>query len=182
MLTPTFNRKPTLLTARADLELIADLKRRRVQSWSLLCPASHLPAPTSCSLAPVPASAMNARTHLKNALAKGDAGVGMWLTYVPLALLALVLIADHPVLLLSSMPGTAHARTIATVPGFNWFLVDAEHGQITDANYSDVRLVSSVRTDRIGPSTDRLSLLAPFSALPRHHVVRHLAHHPYSQG
>lgn len=104
----------------------------------------------------------------------------MWLTYVPLALLALVLIAYHPVLLLSSMPGTAHARTIATVPGFNWFLVDAEHGQITDADYSDVRLASF--TERVGPSTDRLSLLASFSALPRHHVVRHLAHHPYSQG
>lgn len=118
------------------------------------------PTRTYLSLAPLPASAMNARTHLKNALAKGEAGVGMWLTYVPLALLALVLIADHPVSLLYSMPGTAHARTIATVPGFNWFLVDAEHGQITDANYSDVRLlVSSVRTDRIGTSTDRLSFL-----------------------
>ncbi|ORY44660.1 Pyruvate/Phosphoenolpyruvate kinase-like domain-containing protein [Leucosporidium creatinivorum] len=59
---------------------------------------------------------MNARCHLKNALAKKEAGIGMWLT----------------------LPGTALARTIATIPGFNWFLVDAEHGQITDKDYYEL--------------------------------------------
>lgn len=38
-----------------------------------------------------------------------------------------------------SLPGTALARTIATIGGFNWMLVDAEHGQITDGHYYEVR-------------------------------------------
>ncbi|BGP36176.1 hypothetical protein JCM10449v2_000074 [Rhodotorula kratochvilovae] len=59
---------------------------------------------------------MDKRTFLRNALNKREAGIGMWLT----------------------MPGTALARTVAQVPGFNWFLVDAEHGQITDKDYFEL--------------------------------------------
>jgi 2-keto-3-deoxy-L-rhamnonate aldolase RhmA len=33
------------------------------------------------------------------------------------------------------------AKTIATIGGFNWILVDAEHGQITDKDYYDVSCV-----------------------------------------
>jgi len=36
------------------------------------------------------------------------------------------------------MRGSAIAQTIATVPGFNWFLIDAEHGQIGDSDYYEV--------------------------------------------
>lgn len=60
--------------------------------------------------------AMAKRTYLKNALERGEAGVGMWLT----------------------MPGSQLATTIATIPGFNWILIDAEHGAITDADYYPV--------------------------------------------
>lgn len=40
------------------------------------------------------------------------------------------------------MPGSALCKTVATIPGFNWFLIDAEHGQITDKDYYDVSLWS----------------------------------------
>lgn len=46
------------------------------------------------------------------------------------------------------MRGSFLAQTLTTVPGFNWLLVDAEHGQITDSDYYDVRL---------GPSFPQLS-------------------------
>ena len=36
------------------------------------------------------------------------------------------------------MRGSFLAHTLATVPGFNWLLVDAEHGQITDSDIYDV--------------------------------------------
>lgn len=38
------------------------------------------------------------------------------------------------------MRGSPIAQTIATVPGFHWFLVDAEHGQIGDGDYYEVSL------------------------------------------
>lgn len=60
---------------------------------------------------------MDKRTYLRNALKKNEAGVGMWLT----------------------LPGSALCKTLATIPGFNWMLIDAEHGQITDRDYYDVR-------------------------------------------
>ncbi|BEJ11442.1 hypothetical protein CspHIS471_0108640 [Cutaneotrichosporon sp. HIS471] len=63
-----------------------------------------------------PTAAMAKRTYLKNALDRGEAGIGMWLT----------------------MPGGQLAKTIATIPGFNWILIDAEHGAITDADYYDL--------------------------------------------
>lgn len=39
----------------------------------------------------------------------------------------------------SRLPGSALCKTVATIPGFNWMLIDAEHGQITDRDYYDVR-------------------------------------------
>jgi hypothetical protein len=42
------------------------------------------------------------------------------------------------------MRGSAIAQTIATVPGFNWFLIDAEHGQIGDADYYEVGLLPPI--------------------------------------
>ena len=56
---------------------------------------------------------MNNRTYLKNALEKGEPGIAMWLT----------------------IPGASMAKTVATIPGFNWILIDAEHGQITDQDF-----------------------------------------------
>ncbi|GAA5874317.1 hypothetical protein JCM8547_007561 [Rhodosporidiobolus lusitaniae] len=59
---------------------------------------------------------MQAQCHLKNALAAKERSVGFWLT----------------------LPGTALARTIATAGKFQWALVDAEHGQITDKDYYEL--------------------------------------------
>ncbi|KIR68450.1 hypothetical protein I312_100468 [Cryptococcus bacillisporus CA1280] len=59
---------------------------------------------------------MEKRTYLRNALLAGKPGIGMWLT----------------------LPGSALAKTVATIPGFNWILIDAEHGQITDRDYFDL--------------------------------------------
>lgn len=61
--------------------------------------------------------AMDKRLFLRNALRQNKPAVGMWLT----------------------MPGTALARTIATVPGLNWILIDGEHGLVTDRDFYEVR-------------------------------------------
>jgi len=61
---------------------------------------------------------MNQRTYLRNALNAGEPGIGMWLT----------------------IPGASMAKTVATVPGFNWILIDAEHGQIVDSDFFIVSL------------------------------------------
>ncbi|RSH79492.1 uncharacterized protein EHS24_001544 [Apiotrichum porosum] len=70
---------------------------------------------------------MAKRTYLRNALNKGEAGVGMWLT----------------------LPGSALAKTVATIPGFNWILIDAEHGQIVDSHYYD--LCQHITAEQISP-------------------------------
>ncbi|KAG7529312.1 hypothetical protein FFLO_05740 [Filobasidium floriforme] len=59
---------------------------------------------------------MKSKAFLKNALDAGKPGIGMWLT----------------------MRSSFLAHTLATVPGFNWLLVDAEHGQITDSDIYDL--------------------------------------------
>jgi len=61
---------------------------------------------------------MDQRTYLRNALKAGKPGIGMWLT----------------------ISGASMAKTVATVPGFNWILIDAEHGQIVDSDFFIVRL------------------------------------------
>ena len=60
---------------------------------------------------------MDKCTFLRTALRQKRPALGTWLT----------------------MPGTAVARTIASVPGLQWILIDAEHGQITDRDYYEVR-------------------------------------------
>ncbi|CDR39972.1 RHTO0S04e12706g1_1 [Rhodotorula toruloides] len=59
---------------------------------------------------------MDKRLFLRNALRQNKPAVGMWLT----------------------MPGTALARTIATVPGLNWILIDGEHGLVTDRDFYEL--------------------------------------------
>jgi hypothetical protein len=44
------------------------------------------------------------------------------------------------------MRGSFLAHTLATVPGFNWLLVDAEHGQITDSDIYDVCVLAPSKT------------------------------------
>ncbi|BEI81789.1 hypothetical protein CcaverHIS002_0209490 [Cutaneotrichosporon cavernicola] len=70
---------------------------------------------------------MDKRTYLKNALKQNEPGIGMWLT----------------------MGGSALAKTCATIPGFNWMLIDAEHGQITDKDYFD--LCNHITAEQISP-------------------------------
>lgn len=60
---------------------------------------------------------MDKRLFLRNALRQKQAAIGMWLT----------------------LPGTALARTIATVPGLNWMLIDGEHGLVSDRDFYEVR-------------------------------------------
>lgn len=78
---------------------------------------------------------MDKCTFLRAALRAKQPALGTWLT----------------------LPGTAVARTIASVPGLQWMLIDAEHGQITDKDYYEVRL-------RSGPVLFRL--LPPLSSVP----------------
>ena len=59
---------------------------------------------------------MDKCTFLRSALRQKRPALGCWLT----------------------LPGTAVARTIASVPGLQWILIDAEHGQITDRDYYEV--------------------------------------------
>ncbi|RSH85757.1 hypothetical protein EHS25_003898 [Saitozyma podzolica] len=56
---------------------------------------------------------MDKATYLRNALAKKEKGIGFWLTF------------PHPSI----------AKTILAGGGFNWVLMDAEHGLITDSDY-----------------------------------------------
>lgn len=80
-----------------------------------LCPSLASPAsPILIARSPL---AMDKRLFLRNALRQNKPAVGMWLT----------------------MPGTALARTIATVPGLNWILIDGEHGLVTDRDFYEVR-------------------------------------------
>ncbi|KWU44888.1 Phosphoenolpyruvate/pyruvate domain-containing protein [Rhodotorula sp. JG-1b] len=59
---------------------------------------------------------MDKCTFLRTALRQKRPALGTWLT----------------------LPGTAVARTIASVPGLQWILIDAEHGQITDRDYYEL--------------------------------------------
>ncbi|GAA6006872.1 hypothetical protein JCM10207_009119 [Rhodosporidiobolus poonsookiae] len=70
---------------------------------------------------------MDSRTYLRNALNKKEPGIGYWLT----------------------TPSSAIARTISLVPGFNWALIDAEHGQITDKDYYD--LTNAITASGVSP-------------------------------
>jgi 4-hydroxy-2-oxoheptanedioate aldolase len=47
------------------------------------------------------------------------------------------------------MRGSFLAHTLATVPGFNWLLVDAEHGQITDSDIYDVCVLAPIKPVRM---------------------------------
>lgn len=93
------------------------------QALSSIRPPTHtcrdrlvLQVAASCVLAPGKA-AMDKCTFLRNALRQKRPALGTWLT----------------------LSGTAVARTVASVPGLQWILIDAEHGQITDRDYYEVR-------------------------------------------
>ncbi|BGO92445.1 hypothetical protein NBRC10512_000506 [Rhodotorula toruloides] len=72
---------------------------------------------------------MDKRLFLRNALRQNKPAVGMWLT----------------------MPGTALARTIATVPGLNWILIDGEHGLVTDRDFYEESARSVVSLSKFAP-------------------------------
>jgi 2-keto-3-deoxy-L-rhamnonate aldolase RhmA len=38
----------------------------------------------------------------------------------------------------NSYPGPAVVRSLAGIPGFNWVLIDGEHGLISDGDYYEV--------------------------------------------
>ncbi|CAK9783878.1 unnamed protein product [Cutaneotrichosporon oleaginosum] len=60
---------------------------------------------------------MQARMTLKNALKNGEKGMGFWLTF----------------------PGPSVVRSIlSSVRGFNWVLIDGEHGQIAERDYYEL--------------------------------------------
>ncbi|WVQ82710.1 hypothetical protein IAT38_004842 [Cryptococcus sp. DSM 104549] len=59
---------------------------------------------------------MEQKTFLKNAIAKKQPGLGFWCT----------------------LPGTSTVATVLSTGGFNWTLIDAEHGQITDKDYFEL--------------------------------------------
>ncbi|GMK54052.1 hypothetical protein CspeluHIS016_0106380 [Cutaneotrichosporon spelunceum] len=62
-------------------------------------------------------TAMQARMSLKHALARGEKGRGFWLTF----------------------PASSVARSIlSTVKGFNWVLIDGEHGMIGERDYYEL--------------------------------------------
>ncbi|ORY32263.1 Pyruvate/Phosphoenolpyruvate kinase-like domain-containing protein [Naematelia encephala] len=63
-------------------------------------------------------SVMKNNLYLKNALTGKDKapGIGFWLTF----------------------PGPSLIRTIISTGGFNWVLIDAEHGQISDKDYYEL--------------------------------------------
>ncbi|WWD17721.1 hypothetical protein CI109_102162 [Kwoniella shandongensis] len=66
---------------------------------------------------------MQAKTFLKNDLGSKKPGIGFWCT----------------------LPGTSTVATVLSTGGFNWALIDAEHGQITDKDYFElVTTVSSL--------------------------------------
>ncbi|WVO12916.1 hypothetical protein L204_100524 [Cryptococcus depauperatus] len=59
---------------------------------------------------------MEARLYLKNALAQKNPGLGFWCT----------------------LPGASTVSTVLSTGGFNWTLIDAEHGMITDKDYFEL--------------------------------------------
>lgn len=59
---------------------------------------------------------MSQRAVLKNALASGQKGIGYWLT----------------------IPGPAVVRALTGIGGFNWVLIDGEHGQIGDKDFYEL--------------------------------------------
>ncbi|WVF70345.1 hypothetical protein IAT40_005135 [Kwoniella sp. CBS 6097] len=61
---------------------------------------------------------MEGRTYLRNALEAKKPGLGFWCT----------------------LPGAATVSTVLSTGGFNWTLLDAEHGAITDKDYFDLSL------------------------------------------
>lgn len=62
------------------------------------------------------ASLMAQRAALKTALASGQKGIGYWLT----------------------IPGPAVVRALTGIGGFNWVLIDGEHGLIGDKDFYEV--------------------------------------------
>ncbi|KGB77473.1 2,4-dihydroxyhept-2-ene-1,7-dioic acid aldolase [Cryptococcus deuterogattii R265] len=70
---------------------------------------------------------MESKTFLKNALAQKKPGVGFW----------------------STLPGAATVATVLSTGGFNWTLIDAEHGMITDKDYFE--LVNTVTSHGASP-------------------------------
>jgi len=70
------------------------------------------------------------QTPLKTQLAEGKPGLGFWLTYVHLFPLISPLTCRYP-----SAP---LAKSIIHGGGFNWVLIDGEHGLINDSNYYEV--------------------------------------------
>ncbi|WVR06001.1 hypothetical protein IAU60_003029 [Kwoniella sp. DSM 27419] len=61
---------------------------------------------------------MEARTYLRNALDAKKPGLGFWCT----------------------LPGPATVATVLSTGGFNWTLIDAEHGAISDKDYFELCL------------------------------------------
>ncbi|WWC58642.1 uncharacterized protein I303_101186 [Kwoniella dejecticola CBS 10117] len=61
---------------------------------------------------------MEAKTYLRNALQSKQPGLGFWCT----------------------LPGACTVSTVLATGGFNWVLIDAEHGAITDKDYFDLCL------------------------------------------
>lgn len=59
---------------------------------------------------------MSQRAVLKSALAAGEKGIGYWLT----------------------IPGPAVVRALTGIGGFNWVLIDGEHGQINDKDFYEL--------------------------------------------
>lgn len=59
---------------------------------------------------------MSQRAVLKSALASGEKGIGYWLT----------------------IPGPAVVRALTGIGGFNWVLIDGEHGQINDKDFYEL--------------------------------------------
>ncbi|KAK8866077.1 hypothetical protein IAR55_001228 [Kwoniella newhampshirensis] len=70
---------------------------------------------------------MEARTYLKNALDAKKPGIGFWCT----------------------LPGSSTVATVLATGGFNWTLIDAEHGMITDKDYFE--LVTTVTSMGASP-------------------------------
>lgn len=82
---------------------------------------------------------MESKTFLKNALAQKKPGVGFWSTWVQ----TLSNESKNQVIgcwpVCCSLPGAATVATVLSTGGFNWTLIDAEHGMITDKDYFEVR-------------------------------------------
>ncbi|WVQ70844.1 hypothetical protein IAR50_000369 [Cryptococcus sp. DSM 104548] len=70
---------------------------------------------------------MDSRLYLKNALAAKQPGLGFWCT----------------------LPGASSVATVLATGGFNWTLIDAEHGMITDKDYFE--LVNTITSQGASP-------------------------------